>query len=49
MSKYILFIDGSDSGVFYANDDDMAYRKAEVLVAVMGYYVPDVSIEVERI
>lgn len=48
MTKYILFIDGTDSGILYANDDTMAYSKAEYIVAELGYYVPDTLIEVER-
>lgn len=49
MFKYILFIDGNDSGILYANDDAMAYSKAEYIIAELGYYVPDTPIEVERI
>ncbi len=49
MSKYILFIDGSDSGILYANSDETAYSKGELIATVLGYYLPDTPIEVQRI
>lgn len=49
MSKYILYVNGMDRGVFYANNDDIAYSKGEFIASMLGYYVPDDVVEVERI